>query len=360
MKKSRVYVKNVNNNIKESVKEVMDYFDIDYEDKKVLIKPNLCCAKKWNTGATTDIRLIAEIIKYVKKEGGEPLVGESPICGYDINEIMRITGLKKILDNLKVVFVNLNKDDYGKINGVKIANTYIDSDIIINVPVVKTHFVTGVTISLKNIVGCAVGKEKFILHNKDINKGIVLLNKIRKPDINIIDAIIGLKGVGGPITGEPVKLNKLVASTDPVAADSVASKLLMCNPKNVKHLVMSEENGLGTMNPEIVGDKPGMVFKSFVQLSWLTDKLMNFLDKLGLGFITNKFINLGVNLVNDKRNNEVRLTGKCSKCGVCAKGCYMNAIKMTEEGPIIDQKKCAKCLICVEACPEHALEFKKK
>jgi dihydropyrimidine dehydrogenase (NAD+) subunit PreA len=50
-------------------------------------------------------------------------------------------------------------------------------------------------------------------------------------------------------------------------------------------------------------------------------------------------------------------TKKCTRCGVCLRSCFYDAINLTKVGAIINPSACDVCGMCVEVCPEHAPEL---
>jgi uncharacterized protein (DUF362 family) len=107
-----------------------------------------------------------------------------------------------------------------------IPKVYMDADVVISAAKLKTYNLVGVTLSLKNafgvppagLYGSIGGKVK--LHDLGVEKSIVDLNKIRKPDFAVIDGIIGGKGAG-PADDTPVNSNIIIAGKDLVATDTV-------------------------------------------------------------------------------------------------------------------------------------------
>lgn len=124
----------------------------------VLIKPNFGVDLPSTTGATTNPLLVASLIEIVKETGAKRvLVGESSVVGYNAGKIFKQLGVDKVINNTGAELVNLDEDEsvevdvpYGKVlKKIKISRTAWESDFIISVPVMKTHFQTVVSLGLK-------------------------------------------------------------------------------------------------------------------------------------------------------------------------------------------------------------------
>lgn len=108
-----------------------------------------------------------------------------------------------------------------------IARTVLESDLILNIPVMKIHGgESRVTLCAKNMMGC-IARDKDFMHS-GFNAKIIDLLKVVKPDLNIVDGIVGMDGE--EIHGRPVGTNLLVAGNDFVAVDSVCSRIMGFGP----------------------------------------------------------------------------------------------------------------------------------
>ena len=133
---------------------------------------------------------------------------------------------------------------------------YEEADIVITVPQLKTHNRAGVTLSLKNVFGvppvAAYSSDvverpwRDLLHTDEygIHKSIPHINYCRKPDLVVVDAILGGQG-NGPWDADPVEMNIILAGTDPVAVDTVGTVLMGFEPHRIRHLVYAGYLGLG-------------------------------------------------------------------------------------------------------------------
>ena len=207
----------------------------------------------------------------------------------------------------------------------------INADVYISVPVLKIHD-PGITCALKNQIGIAPStkygfnkmsgvlqdnyQHKLIHYNNPpyawSDKEIVDLSTLAKIKLAVVDAIACLetqktpiKDANGNITNR-VRMNCIVAGSDPVAVDHVCSRLIGLNPDDVEHITLGERKGLGTNNPNLISivgadlDKTKKRFKksqstygNFGQSNreWLLNgkyDIGNISDPLNYAFIANE------------------------------------------------------------------------
>lgn len=236
--------------------------------KPVLIKPNYIQAKPPITGITTDCRIIEGVVKFLKKHtANEIIIGEG--SGFSNTfEAFKIAGVYAFAKSRNIRLIDLNNDEFFEVEPpnpltlkkIKIAKTVLKSTII-SVPKLKLHRLASVTLSLKNMLGAIAPKGS--MHVR-LSKNIVDLVSVIKPSIAVLDGIIA--GEGHETSGNPVRMDLVVAGTDPVATDAVGSAIMGLQPKDVKHLRLAEKKGLGTCNLKnikITGEPIEKVRKQF-------------------------------------------------------------------------------------------------
>ena len=224
---------------------------------KVAVKPNMCYYVDYSTGETTDPKFVAALIDFLRERISSNLeifVVESDASAMKCKYAFEMLGYKKMAKRKKVKLVNLSEDRYQE-GKVKVANqsykfflpeTIKSADLFVNLPKIKYMAHTKVSCALKNIYGCNPYPKKFEYHTY-LDEAIVGLNKLMKPDLCLVDGIIAR----GKYTK---KLGLVMASSDPVATDSAASRIVGLNPKKIDHIVLAEKEGLGEMNYKTVGE----------------------------------------------------------------------------------------------------------
>lgn len=219
--------------------------------ESILIKPNICADYPADQGATTEPFLVEAIADLCMEAGArEVIVGEGSGVGKDTLQCMESTGWS-FLREKGIKLLDLNKDAIPiKIkNGlvlkeVKVAKAVLEIDALINVPVLKTHAATLMTCCMKNLKGILSYSSKKSLHILGLEEGIVDLNSIIRPRLNVVDALTAQEGLG-PVAGNPVFLGIIFAGNDAVAVDTVGATIMGVDPGEIKHLSLAGMANLG-------------------------------------------------------------------------------------------------------------------
>jgi uncharacterized protein (DUF362 family) len=220
------------------------------EDKSVLIKPNLFEPISHTTGQTTSPLLVETLIKWCQKEGArEVVVGEGPsyfVSGNRLKDCFTKTGIAEAVERCRaqwVLFDDCNYRTYRDFSPLlpkvfRISEHAFLYDLIINLPVPKTHYLTIVSIAMKNLKGFLKQEDKPLFHRVGLNEAVVELNTIIKPALNLVDFTIPRQHHQG----------FLLAGKDIVAVDSVSSALMGLTPHTIPMLKLGSQAGLGAVN----------------------------------------------------------------------------------------------------------------
>ena len=195
---------------------------------RVVIKPN------WNACAipgSTSLNVVEAACKWAYSRGAaEVIVGEGPVpVGKEsIDKYIEEMGAEERLAAAGSRFVCFDEDEHILFQNqedlpeeVGIAKLALECDVLINIPLLKVHSCCLTTLCVKNLKGCLRPQDKMAFHRIGLLPAIVALNRIVRPQINVIDAIDAMEGDHN--CGPLVHLDQLIASRDPVAADAVAS-----------------------------------------------------------------------------------------------------------------------------------------
>ena len=360
--------------VREAVKLAGGFDSFDWKNSRVLIKPNTVNPSRSGSGMVTDSRVVEAVAKLVlEKNPRSAIIGEGSSVGYDFPgredsiHCMKIAGVLEVAERLGLAVVDLNQDEQIAVEPVEayvmktfsVARTTLESDIIISLPVIKTHVRTGITCGLKNMKGVLPSDEKKRTHQLGLDRGIVDLNRVVRPHFTVVDGIVGLQGTWENET-DRVPLGIVLAGNDVVAVDTVCAKVAHFDPQEILHVQLAAESGLGTADMsriEIRGESIEAVSKPFLPyLEALKDlfseatiiekntctgcmgeMVSTFIYLKEAGF-ENRFSDLllvmGTPDEVDASNRTPIVVGRCAKgfrdMGIFVPGCPPHGIKITE------------------------------
>ncbi|MBM3240559.1 DUF362 domain-containing protein [Candidatus Poribacteria bacterium] len=225
----------------------------------VLLKPNISFPNPPQWATTTNPELISTMAKLCLEAGASRvIIADHPLR--DPQKCLERTGIAEACKDIDGVHIKLLTEDRDyksiEVNGeelksAEVARLALKADLIINMPVAKSHSATTVSFSMKNMMGLVWDRVKF--HQGNIHQAVAELNTVVKPELIILDAtrILLTKGPDGP--GEVEELNSVIIGTDPVAIDSYAVNLARWNnrklePENVDYIRIAAKLGLGEMD----------------------------------------------------------------------------------------------------------------
>ncbi len=223
---------------------------------KVFVKPNLVAPLTKESGAITDPEVIRVVIKLLRKAGAvEIKVGDAPFFFYKSKKAFEVTGTQQVVEEEGAEAVYLDEDEYLEIespkaklmNTIKLPKTLLDCDKFITVPKLKTHSMCRVSLAIKNQIGLLSPEEKRIYHRTDIHQKVVDVTLAATPDLAIIDGLNALEGQG-PTYGNAVNTGIIIAGTDVVSVDAVASSIMDFEPQEIPHIRLAALQGLGEMD----------------------------------------------------------------------------------------------------------------
>jgi len=244
--------------------------EIIKDDSRVLVKPNMLMPASSGSGLVTDARVTEAVTRIVLELGPRSvIIGDGAGAGYDFpgantEEAFKASGTLEVANRLGVELRNLNRDSFEEITirqphvmeKVRIAKTALESDVIISVPVLKSHIRTHVTLSLKNMKGVMPGTEKRKTHRLGLDLAIVDLNSVVRPSYAVIDATVGMEGLW-QYPQDRKEVGLMIAGRDALAVDIVGTSLMGIDLNKVMHLhYLAQKEGKTTdlEQIEIVGE----------------------------------------------------------------------------------------------------------
>jgi len=353
-------------------------------DAKILIKPNLNSNMNALTGNTTDLRLITAVLEFLKDSGYANItLGEGTNSGFYRRGIGVISRLRvdKLAERYGANICDLNEGKKVEIafeKGVKayIAEVCVNNDFFINLPKLKMHYETEMTVCLKSLVGCLVGMENKKKTHDSLIKNIYNLNRYIKPDLYIIDAIIAMEGTG-PTTGIPIKCGYVITGKDPFLLDLACARITKVPYREVPVLKLAEARGdiKGNFHKHLDNIKIDHYAKKFKrpEINWLAavvshKKLQKYFLKIRhapvvrtiFGSSQANRIMFAVGLTQEIYSEEERCENKLyldeSRCrgeGRCQMFCPIG-LNLPGE---LNHLDCINCLYCFSVCPNKAIQI---
>jgi len=218
-----------------------------------VVKPNIGWDRTPEQAANTNPSVVAAIVDMCFKAGAKKVNVFDNTCN-ESRSCYEHSGIQKAAQErgANVFFAddwNVLKAKFkykSPMEGWPVLRDAIACDTFINVPVLKNHGLTGLTLSIKNLMGVCMGNRGMM--HVDIGRKLVDMTDFINPDLTIIDAhrVITANGPTGGNLADVKVYNKLIAATDPVLADAFASQLVGINPMNISYIKMAVERGLGS------------------------------------------------------------------------------------------------------------------
>ena len=128
----------------------------------------------------------------------------------------------------------------------KVHELILESDVFINVPVLKNHGGATMSLTMKNLMG--VVWDRRFYHANDLHQCIADFATFRKPDLNVVDGFRVMKrnGPRGVSVADVAEMKYLLLGSDMVALDTAATKVFGIETERVKHIALAEQLGVGT------------------------------------------------------------------------------------------------------------------
>ena len=225
----------------------------------VLVKPNIGWDKTPTQGADTNPELVGAIVRAAYTAGAKKVVVFDHTCD-EPRACYRNSGIEKaVTDNKGISYPGNDEKDYIEVTipnaktlkKVKVHRIFMESDVIINVPILKHHMGSLMTAAMKNLMG--VVWDRRFWHRNDLNQCIAEFGLLpKKPNLTVIDAYLVMTD-NGPrgLSPDNLKLMKMqILSKDMVLADAAAAKTLGVAPSEVRYLATAQSLGVGSANLE--------------------------------------------------------------------------------------------------------------
>jgi uncharacterized protein (DUF362 family) len=226
--------------------------------QKVVVKPNI----GWDVGperaGNTNPTLVSEIIRQCRNAGASEVYVFDHTCdnwqrcykNSGIESAVKDAGGKIAPANTEGYYQEVTLPQSKGLTKVKEHELILNSDVFINVPILKEHGATRLTSAMKNLMGNVWSRG--VWHRNDLHQCIADYAAFRKPTLNIVDAYAVMKqnGPRGVSVEDVVIMKSLLISTDMVTIDTAATKLFGMDPADVRYIQIASEQKVGRMDLE--------------------------------------------------------------------------------------------------------------
>jgi uncharacterized protein (DUF362 family)/Pyruvate/2-oxoacid:ferredoxin oxidoreductase delta subunit len=332
--------------------------------QRVLLKPNLLGPFAVERAVTTHPSVVRAAAWLAREAGGRVFVGDSPAMG-PLAGVARSCGLAPVLAETGAELLDFAEPQEFEVPAhqlmprLTLAKALSQVDVVITLPKLKTHSQMTLTAALKNQYGCIPGALKshwhFRLQQPEWLAALILdVNRVVRPTLAVLDAVIAMEGAG-PTSGTPRHLGALLAGDDLAALDTVACQLIGLDPMRVPLLAAARGQGSGETRLERIqlpgADWRSLAVRDFRNVTQPVDVLRLLpLPKPALHWLRRQWT-LRPHIVD----------GRCTRCGICEKGCPMQPAAIHPKAAPserLDDARCIRCYCCHEFCPSHALELR--
>jgi uncharacterized protein (DUF362 family)/ferredoxin len=349
--------------IDSAVEEVFDFFggvgQFVAPGARVLLKVNLVAGHEVERRVTTDPSVVRAVGRLVLRAGGRPVIGDSP--GIDnFQRAAEKAGLADVGRELGIPCTELTDPvplptlPGASFHKIEVARLALESDVVINLPKMKTHGQMLLTLGVKNIFGCVVGqrkaewhfnvgfrREKFASLLLDIWKGI-------GPALTLLDGVVGMDGYG-PTSGRPFPYGVVGGARNALAMDFWLCRMMGVPLED--YPLWRAARGMRLEEGGLAGDF------DFLPAGAPVWQGVNIPRLQSLSLLPT-FLPFGKKLEQALTSRPVQRPKLCAGCGKCASICPAEAISLRDKTVTFDYKKCIRCYCCHEMCPAAAIEFK--
>lgn len=224
--------------------------------QSVVVKPNIAWDVSPERAANTNPDLVKRIIEHCFEAGAKEVFVFDHTCDLwtasyknsGIEQAVKDAGGTMIPGNFKHMYQEVQVPGAVRLKTAKVHERILSSDVFINVPVLKHHASTRVTIAMKNLMGIVYDRRFW--HRNDLHQCIADFCLYSKPTLNVVDAyrVMTRNGPRGVSEADVVLTRNLLVSSDIVAVDAAASLILGTEPDDIPHIVIGHDTGVGNMN----------------------------------------------------------------------------------------------------------------
>jgi len=223
---------------------------------KVLVKPNIGWDQTPERAANTHPDLVGSIVKHCLQAGAKEVSVFDHTCDHwtqcyknsGIEKAVKDAGGKIVSGDSKCYYQMVKVQQGKRLSEAMVHEVLLDADVFINVPILKHHSSSMLTIGMKNLMGVVWDRRYW--HRNDLHQCIADFASYRKPDLTVVDAYYVMKqnGPRGVSVGDVLPMKSQIVSTDLVAADAAAAKIFGHKPDDIRYIQIASQMNLGKMD----------------------------------------------------------------------------------------------------------------
>jgi uncharacterized protein (DUF362 family)/Pyruvate/2-oxoacid:ferredoxin oxidoreductase delta subunit len=339
--------------------------------ERIGLKPNLLMAVAPEQAITTHPAVLEAVAARLLAAGASPVIVESPGAALAnsaraLRHVFERTGAWEVAERLGLEVcmentgTNVSNPSGRLLKRLDVLTGALEVDGLVSVCKLKTHTFMTFTGAVKNLFGLIAGMSKGGYHARladPLHFADMLLDVagFAPPRLSLMDAVLALEGDGPGTGGRPRFVGAVLASTDPVALDTVACRLAGIDPARVPVLMQAAKRGLPGADAaavRVVGDDVEDLYKGAFLLPAQREG-----DRLGFGAFSalqRVLLPLARGALNPRPRPK---TGRCIACRACERACPKGAISVVDGLARVDDSLCIRCFCCHELCPVAAIDL---
>ena len=326
---------------------------------RVLLKVNLVAGHPPERRVTTDPEIVRAVARQVLSAGGRPFIADSPGIDAFVPAAER-AGFMDVARELGIPCVELTDPvplppaPDALFRRIEVSRLVLEADTVINLPKMKTHGQMLLTLGVKNLCGCIVGRRKASWHydvglSRERFAGLLLdLWAGIAPALTILDGIVGMDGAG-PTSGRPFPYGIVAAAEDALALDFQLCRMMGASLEDFPLWLAAKKRGLPQCGPNgstLAGDFPSS--HTFPGTDIPAPRSLRLLPRLPFARLWERALT----------SRPVHVPSLCIGCGRCEAVCAAGALKHADRTVRFNYRRCIRCYCCHEMCPVRAIAFR--
>jgi uncharacterized protein (DUF362 family) len=227
-------------------------------NQKVVVKPNIGWDVTPERAANTNPALVGRIVEQCLAAGAKEVYVFDNTCDQwekcyknsGIEKAVKEKGGKMAPGNAEGYYQQVTLKKGVSLKQTKVHELILGADVFINVPILKHHSSTELSIAMKNLMGIVYDRRYW--HKNDLHQCIADFTTFSKPHLNVVDAfrVMMRHGPRGVSEADVTAYKSLIVSRDIVAADAAATKLFGTEPSGVEYMSKAVAAGVGSLDLE--------------------------------------------------------------------------------------------------------------